>query len=359
MSGATHAINGAATWEASVRGLMIGLAMGDAIGSKASEIPTSGPLLAGAASQLAAFTMEALIRADGRLQREGQQNQVWMFKEAYLRWAAVQGYQPEKLKTHSRWYSQREGEVISPGGVGWPDGWLSRVPAMKERRGTSPSTVKSLLAGAPIQSSGCQGLLRVLPIAAWRTVTVETTEDYAYCAAALTHSRVDGNAPIAVTNLRACLDSDAMPGRLVKPRGLEGDSPGWTFLAQKLPEIVATTPCVPDVLKKLAPDRSAASALCGGLYVALSFPDADTVMEALEFAAWAPDGDSVAAIAGAFLGAVHGVDAFPIELVSRLELGWVMDTLARDLALTLRENQAGTPKQAPVNPRWATAYPPY
>ena len=81
--------------------------------------------------------------------------------------------------------------------------------------------------------------------------------------------------------------------------------------------------------------------MAGGIYVALSFPDLDTVDEALEFAGWAPDGDSVAAVAGALLGAVHGYEALPTALCARLELGWVMDTLARDLARQTTENQAG------------------
>ena len=70
----------------------------------------------------------------------------------------------------------------------------------------------------------------------------------------------------------------------------------------------------PQTLERLAPDKTGLSALTGGIYVAMSFPDVDTVGEALEFAGWAPDGDSVAAVAGALLGAVHGYEALPTRL---------------------------------------------
>ena len=73
-----------------------------------------------------------------------------------------------------------------------------------------------------------------------------------------------------------------------------------------------SAPCVPQTLERLAPDKTSASALAGGIYVALSFPEPDAVADALEFAGWAPDGDSVAAVAGAFLGAVHGYEALPV-----------------------------------------------
>tara|TARA_B100000678_G_scaffold287451_1_gene294064 strand:+ start:640 stop:957 length:318 start_codon:yes stop_codon:yes gene_type:complete len=103
--------------------------------------------------------------------------------------------------------------------------------------------------------------------------------------------------------------------------------------------------------------------LAGGLYVALSFPDEDAVADAIEFAGWAPDGDSVAAVAGAILGARHGYEALPLEWLSRLELGWVMDRLAIDLAAEVREHQGGTAwkddygDQRAVDPWWDRKYP--
>lgn len=72
---------------------------------------------------------------------------------------------------------------------------------------------------------------------------------------------------------------------------------------------------------------------------------------ALAFAATAPDGDSVAAAAGALLGALYGVDVRPVELV------WVMDTLARDLVLADHHQPAGDGYGPPKEPSWWDRYP--
>ena len=58
--------DGPATWDSSVRGLMLGLALGDAIGSRASDLPETGVLEAGVATQLAAWTTEGLLRTATR-----------------------------------------------------------------------------------------------------------------------------------------------------------------------------------------------------------------------------------------------------------------------------------------------------
>jgi hypothetical protein len=91
--------------------------------------------------------------------------------------------------------------------------------------------------------------------------------------------------------------------------------------------------------------------------VGLSFPHREDVAAALQFAATAPDGDSVAAVAGAFLGAVHGADALPVGVVSRLEVAWVLDTLARDVVLQLTDNPGGGEFVPARDPHWWDRYP--
>lgn len=70
------------------------------------------------------------------------------------------------------------------------------------------------------------------------------------------------------------------------------------------------------------------------VYVASSHSESEQVGEALRFAASAV-GAGVAMVTGALLGALHGVDVLPVEVVSRLELAWATDTLARDLVAEL------------------------
>jgi hypothetical protein len=127
-------------------------------------------------------------------------------------------------------------------------------------------------------------------------------------------------------------------------------------LSKPLEEAVAH-PADAERLAKLAPDATAPSALLGGVYVAASFPERGQVAAALSFAAGAPDGDSVACVAGALLGATHGVEALPVDLVSRHELAWVLDTLARDLVSQLSDRPSGTEYTSGWDPNWWDRYP--
>ncbi|MET8628656.1 hypothetical protein ABZW30_33765 [Kitasatospora sp. NPDC004669] len=108
----------------------------------------------------------------------------------------------------------------------------------------------------------------------------------------------------------------------------------------------------PGQLAWIAPDATASSALLGALVVVSRFPGRDTVDAALRFAARAPDGNSVAATAGALIGATHGVDALPVELLSRLELVRVLDTLARDLLQQHVDSPGGSEYVPARGPHW-------
>ncbi|MBM9458762.1 ADP-ribosylglycohydrolase family protein [Nocardioides sp. zg-536] len=343
-----------ATWESSVRGLMLGLALGDAIGSRRSDIPGSGMLEAGAATQLAAWTAEGLMRTATRYGGHVVANPTDVLKYAYQRWALLRGAQPTAMD----WHPLIESDHLAT------RGWLIDVPAMSQVRGSSPATMKALTSEAPTASAGCQALLRSLPIAAlYRQSSMDGIYAFASAAASLTHDDGTRNAPtgFAVQLAAACLQSESFQTAFDAAIG-HGVPGGLDRQIDLLIDEGMAQPCVPELLERLAPDKTAASALSGGIYVALSFPDLDTVDEALEFAGWAPDGDSVAAVAGAFLGAVHGFEAIPTSLGSRLELGWVMDALARDLARQSTGNQAGDGWKGdgyddPLDPWWDTKYP--
>lgn len=355
-----------------VRGLVLGLAVGDAVGSKASDVPDSGPLHAGVATHLAAWTIESTLRNITRYGRlEPRLPDIGLY--AYQRWAALRGLEPASRDGWHPFY--------------WPEGdpeharsrgWLIDDPAMAHVRGTSPSTEKALATGAPVNSAGCQAMLRILPAAAmaliqhryWddRTDPAQArgdAEQWARHLALLTHD--DGqrqNASVlAIQVLIECLTAEDDLKWAIKRATYDLDFPVNADISGALAEGL-TAPCLPQTLERLAPDKTSWSALAGGLYVALSFPDEDASAEAIEFAGWAPDGDSVAAVAGAILGARHGYEALPAKWLNRLELGWVMDRLAIDLAAELREHQGGQAwkddagdGQPPVDPWWDTKYP--
>ena len=352
-----------------MRGMLLGLALGDTLGAARGKVPADGPLRAGVSTQLACFTVEGSIRAVVRGNHRGICHPPSVILHAYCRWAALQGIEVEKMRR--RWANGSADKV-------WPDGWLARVPALAERRGSAPATVAALSRIEEGQermatdSRGCHALTRSLPLAvigpaaiaqadeiaalthgdaAARSATVHATALLHHC---LTVTPVAGGHPgSSETSARAVLQAGVV--RLA-PAGRADTGEERARLAAALRHAVEQ-PADVTRLARLAPDPTAPSALSGGLYAAASFPARTDVAAALDFAAAAPDGDSVACVTGALLGAVHGADALPVDLVSRHELAWVLDTLARDLLTELSDSPSGSEYVPGWDPHWWTRYP--
>ena len=300
--------------ESRVRGLVLGLALGDAVGSRSRGASPSGALVAGAATQLALATIDGLVRAEVS-RPEAMLNQATdvaasEVAEAYRRWAVRRGEVPLEVAENS--------------------GWTADVPQLALKRGSSPTTVQAILTNDVVDSIGYHALLRALPIAAWNRPQMGVASK----SIGFSHNT---ERTWTLTNLMMlllkhalkCGDLDAAVAFTANEMGVR-TKPAMHLAAVR--ERAASQPCVPEVLRTFAPGRTVVSAVTGGLYVALSYPDADTIGEALEFARSAVSGNAVGAVAGAILGAVHGVHALPAGLVSQLELGWAADALARDLA---------------------------
>ncbi|MFJ4982361.1 ADP-ribosylglycohydrolase family protein [Streptomyces sp. NPDC088732] len=340
-----------------VRGLLLGLAVGDTVGRAGSKLPAEGPLRAGVSTQLACFTVEGTIRALVRGDHKGICHPPSVVWHAYGRWAALQGLEAER---------RGSGEGV------WPDGWLAHVPVLAERRGSAPATVAALakieqggVKRPTTNSRGCHALTRTLPLAVLDAAEgSERAAQWAREIAALTHG--DPAAQSAAAHA-AVLAGHCLTGGQVREalsdglQALRGDERGpagkeLDMLEAALREAVAHRGDAKR-LARLAPDATAPSALLGGVYVAASFPRREQVGEALRFAAGAPDGDSVACVAGALLGAAHGVEALPVDLVSRHELAWVLDTLARDLLAQLTDAPSGGEYTGGWDEHWLSRYP--
>lgn len=346
-------------WGIRIRGLLLGLALGDSLGGAHGHFPATGVIRAGVSTQLATFTTEGIIRAEMRAAHKGICHPPSVVWHAYCRWAVAQGIEIEAMRRH--WSIGAE--------QSWPDGWLAQVPLLGQRRGSAPATVAALkrlqpgtVENATSGSRGCHALTKTLPVAA-----VSYTGDHSFVAdfarevAALTHGHPDAHTATAVAvNVTAhCLTAESFSRAIddcFADSGLEYAT-GWMMALDQAQQAGAKYPRNAGWLARLAPDATAPSALLGGAYVSMSFPDRGNAMDALRFAAGAPDGDSVAAVTGAFLGALHGADVWPVDLLSRLELMWVLDTLARDLVLQLTEGPGGAEYTPPRDPHWWDRYP--
>ncbi|WP_222865962.1 ADP-ribosylglycohydrolase family protein [Micromonospora sp. AP08] len=335
---------------ATARGCVLGLMLGDAIGATGGNVPASGTLRATSAGQLACFTVEGIIRANIRGTHKGICHPPSVVRHAYTRWAALQGIPGIK-----RWQEED-----------WPDGWLAQVPALAVRRGSAPATVSALQA-QPIwgaedltwHSTGAHALTRILPAGLNRWWGPEPGR-FAAEVASTTHGPEAADAAA----LGATVVANLVKGQTIdKATELaQRECQSFTKVMTGLPLSAALhaardQPRQLQVLTQLVPDSRAASALAGAVYVALSYADPAQLLDALMFAASVPHGRHVAVAAGAFLGAAHGVEALPVGLVSRLELAWVADVLARDLLSEFLDGPSGSGYDDPPDPRWWDRYP--
>ncbi|GAA1651180.1 ADP-ribosylglycohydrolase family protein [Catellatospora bangladeshensis] len=326
------------------RGTVLGLVLGSSVGALAGNVPDDEPLQATSGGQLACFTVDGLIRADVRLSHKGICYHPGVVWHAYHRWATAQ-----RIAGIKPWSDEN-----------WPDGWLVHVPVLAQRRGSAPATVaalqgkKSGTIEEPVGSSiGAHAVVRSLP-AALLPDEVDRAGQLAAEIAALTHCGEAVDAAAVGTMMihqvsrgRGIADAAALAERQ------------WPAAAGKsLALAAAQAPAAqPAVLSQLASDARATSALAGGVYAAMSFPEPERVRDALLFAASAGDGGHAAAVAGTLLGAMHGPNALPVDWLSRLELAWAADTLAQDFVRQITENPSGNLYGEADDPHWSDRYP--
>jgi ADP-ribosylglycohydrolase len=342
-------------WLTFARGSLLGLVLGDAVGAVNGQVPPTGQLRARTGGQLACFTTEGLIRADVRFSHKGICHPPSVVWHAYRRWAAMQGLIPRQFS--DSWTPDK-----------WPDGWLADVPLLKEQRGTAPATVKALVANRqgtvrePVGTSvGAHACTRALPVGLFSPLPIAV--ELAAEITALTHcGEAIVAAAIGAGTVRMIGEGHRLEQAYVLARSR-------VDLAVR-PQVVADVPILYEALKaagenpgdlaqirKLASNATALSALAGGLYAAASFTDRGDVRQALCFAASAGDGGHAATVAGALLGALHGPDALPVDWLSRAELVWVADTLARDVVAEITQHPSGGEYSEGTDPYWYERYP--
>ena len=165
----------------------------------------------------------------------------------------------------------------------WPNGWLAKVPALAERRGSAPATVAALQGHAqgtvdkPAGTSiGAHALTRTLPVALGPPLDPAAI-------AALTHGgEALAAARLGVEIVRLVASGEHLDAAV--DRVLLADEDRSEGAARSLALALAAARSRPgqrSELAGLAPDAKAVSALAGGVYVALSFPDRRSIRDAL------------------------------------------------------------------------------
>ena len=324
---APHETSSATLLEARVRGLVLGIAVGEVLGEPAGVVH-SGPVPHGVVAQLACFTTDAAVRtslrsADGRRELHA----------AYRRWV--------------RAWSNASRPAVGAAG------WLDEVPLLQNPAGDAADTVRGLSGGSggsrsnPVSSAeGWHALARALPLAALVVRDPQQAATLALDSAALTHGpRAWGPSALGVLVAGAAL----VTGDLVEAvaRGIStAVMTGVEFSAVEVVDdavrVVGTTPASPTALRGVATIDDCASTLWAAVYCTLSYPARSEAPAALALAATAPHPRAVMTLTAALLGAAHGEAALPQGVLTRIDLAYVLDQLARDLVRENSRNADGT-----------------
>ena len=335
-----------------IRGCLLGGAIGDALGApvefwSGSQIGSVCgergvqdylPVNFGGASglglitddtQMTLFTAEGLMRARMRWTAKGICHPPSVVHHAYQRWLTTQNFSAPPATD----------DIHDPNTV---DGWLGQETWLYSRRAPGTTCLTALQAtrggvfGATAEntSKGCGGVMRSAPFGLMR---INDPAGLAVECAALTHGHPTGQlASGALAVIIEALVGGRQLGAAVAAAGewLEHDPRSDEPLAALRAAIKAAREHTPSysVVQSLGEGWIAEEALAIGVYAALAYPEFDQVRQALSLAvSHGGDSDSTGAICGNILGALHGVEALPSDLLDHLEGRATIEQIADDL----------------------------
>jgi len=322
--------------EQRLRGLLLGGAVGDALGapvefmSRAEILRAFGPKgirsfapaygRIGAITddtQMTLFTLEGLIRGYVRWDRKGIANPACTIDHAYRRWYATQAGGDENRQ--------------------W-DGWLITQETLWARRAPGNTCLSALAAkgqtfgeAACNDSKGAGGIMRVAPIGLLMRGSFETGCDVA----GLTHGHVTGKVAAGwlsrwVFNIGA--GSSPYDGA-VQAMSLCERAPEVHSALQQAFKLAAAGPAEA-VPKALGEGWIAEEAAAITLWCVLTADDPfDAVCKAVNIDG---DSDTTGSLVGQVMGALLGEDWIPTSLLDQLELRDVMTELASDAVRIMR-----------------------
>ena len=221
---------------------------------------------------------------------------------------------------------------------------------------------KPWVEAAQMGSKGCGANMRVTPVGLVPGISSSTRAGAAQLQAALTHGHPTGLAASELTayatwwllggmapaDLPAALRERALEQREVYHHGWLGElwrrshdssperfiSRGWDEclgVLDRLDAALADPDPASDPCDATGAGWIAEEALATALLCFLLFPD-DPARVLSRAATTSGDSDSIAALAGAFAGAAHGLDAFPAGWSERIEYRDRLDAVARGFA---------------------------
>ncbi|MER6238449.1 ADP-ribosylglycohydrolase family protein [Streptomyces clavifer] len=347
---------------ARVRGVLLGGAIGDALGNPVEFLSLGGIRRAHGEggvrgpvadadgvvgritddTQMTLFTVEGLIRARARARSKGIGGaEAELVRNAYLRWLDTQNHPAPPVRGGT--------DTVRTG-------WLRQQPWLYARRAPGNACLTGLavghvpVAGAPFevpgpvnpQSKGCGTVMRSAPFGLLGEDAGTGFELAARCAQ-ITHGHptgvyAAGALAAIVTHLLA---GDSLEGAVLRAMDLLARHRGHeetTAALRAAVDLAALGGPSAERVESLGAGWVAEEALAIAVYCALALPGADDVGEALLLSVnHSGDSDSTGSVCGNLLGARHGDVRLPAAWLARTEGRSVIAELADDLCLELEQ----------------------
>ena len=262
--------------------------------------------------------------------------------------------------------------------------WISHVKDLYARRAPGLTCMSALLSLQQDQavvndSKGCGGIMRVAPIALHACNPKDTyyslSDSLSYAkeagdVAALTHKNPLGYIPAAFLYL---LIENLLPYAYIYPLQLYSivdscfiniekiypDHPYELYelqqLISKAKELAASADNDQEAIMQLGEGWTADEALAIALYCSMKYYD-DFEKAIIAAVNHSGDSDSTGAITGNIMGALHGYDTIPHYYKQDLELRWLIEELAIDLATDAPYNVDDLSDDAPEKVAWRRKY---
>ncbi|REF29684.1 ADP-ribosylglycohydrolase [Calidifontibacter indicus] len=211
-----------------------------------------------------------------------------------------------------------------------PRPWFAANPLFQKRRGNPRATVEAVNDGLKYfggTSKGVHGLLRAAPLCALALIpTADDLKEMVSLSVSLTHdTHYVAHPAIIFCQLLARLATSPTTECLDVIVNLFSEAP-----VTKVDDYFTTAGGEVDLdhLRAVAANGRAHRVLAAGMYLATCDAELDGAMG---FAGETADGDGVAAVAGALIGASTGVTPWMDEQFAKHEYVWQIEVLVRDL----------------------------
>lgn len=281
--------------------------------------------------------------------------------------------------SYIEWYQTQTGDIDY---TKWHYNWIREVKEMHARRAPGTTCLSALQHLSQHQevknnSKGCGGIMRVAPVPLFLAnpvmespCTTDSIVDTTMKVAGITHKHPLGQLPAAL--LTYIIEKVLPLAYITQTQFCQYIHEGLNYLQKKYADQQVHL----DVLKELAikaitlssqkkTDAEAISSLGEGwvaeetlaiaLYCVLKYID-DFESAIIASVNHSGDSDSTGAVTGNIMGAILGYHSIPTHFTDKLELKWLIEELASDLATVIPVGEYINCYDTPEKRRWMEKY---